>query len=89
MQTIYHQDGIIERVQDVEPILETCKAFHNEGLHGESDMKHAARIPNVIIERYLNDNHITMQEFMNNEEHIKRLLNDPSLSHFRIWKGRI
>lgn len=88
MLTKFHDNGIIERIQDVEPQLNICKALHNEGIHGTEHMKHAARIPNVIIEQYLNTNNITMYEFMNNEDHIKRMLNDPSLSHFRIWKGR-
>lgn len=88
MLTVFH-DNVIERIQDVEPQLNFCRAANNEGLTGSADMKHAARIPNVIIERYLNDNNITMHEFMNNDDHIKRMLNDPSLGHFRIWKGRI
>lgn len=80
---------VSETIQDCTPYLDDAVARHNEGLHGSSEMKHAARIPNVIVEKYCNDNGITFQEFMNGREHIKRMLNDPSLSYFRIWKGKV
>lgn len=92
VQTLMHEeDGktVFERVQDCQSIVETTKALHKEGLHGSSEMKHAASIPFVIVERYCNDNGISFQDFCNGQEHIKRILNDPSLSHFRIWKGRV
>ena len=93
LQTNIHAntDGSVtfERVQDCVPILERAKAMHNEGLHGSSDMKLAASIPNVIIERYCNDNNILYSEFCTDKAHMRRLLNDPALAHFRIWKGRL
>lgn len=76
-------------VQDVEPILEDAKKRHNEGLHGSADLKHAAEIPNVLIEAYCATNGITYEEWCRNREHVRRLLNDPAISHFRIWKGRV
>jgi hypothetical protein len=92
VQTLMHEeDGktIFERVQDCEPIMEAAKALHNQGLHGSSEMRHAAKIPAVIVERYCNDNGITFREFLNGQDHIRRILTDPSLSHFRIWKGAL
>lgn len=92
VQTLMHEeDGktIFERVQDCEPIVERTKALHNEGHHGSSDMKLAASLPMVLVERYCNDHGITFHDFCNGPEHIKRMLNDPSLSHFRVWKGRV
>jgi len=80
---------VSETIQDCTPILEDAIKRHNEGLHGSSDMKHAARIPAVIVEKYCNDNGITYRDFMNGREHIRRMLNDPSLSYFRIWKGAV
>lgn len=82
-------DVTFERVQDCTPILEHATALHNEGIHGSSEMRHAASIPFVIVERYLNDHNITLAEFCSNREHVKRMLNDPSLSGFRIWRGRV
>jgi hypothetical protein len=92
VQTLMHEeDGktIFERVQDCTPIAEYAKSLHNEGLHGSSEMKHAAKIPKVVIERYCNDHGITFREWLNSEDHMRRMCNDPALSHFRIWKGKI
>jgi len=85
------EDGFIHAnvVQDVEPILEDAKRRHNEGLHGGREMRHAAEIPNVLIESYCNQHGITYEEWSRNREHIRRLLNDPAIAHFRIWKGRV
>ena len=79
----------IERIQDCTPIADYAKAQHNAGFHGTSELKHAARIPNVIIEKYCNDHNIEFSEFMRNREHMRRVLNDPSLSAFRIWPGKV
>lgn len=79
----------IQRTQDVEPIIELAKHLHNTGQHGSSDMKHAAEIPMVLVEAYLTQNGITFHEFANNQDHVKRLLADPAIEHFRVWKGRI
>lgn len=80
---------VTQRTQDCAPLAERAKALHNEGLHGSSEMRHAASIPLVFVEDYCNRNGILFSEFMSNKEHIKRLVNDPALAHFRIWKGRI
>lgn len=85
------QDGalITGTVQDCTPILEDVKARHNQGFHGSSEMKHAARIPDVVIEKYCNVNGIEFSEFMQNPVHIKRICNDPALSALRIWPGKL
>lgn len=79
----------VQRSQDCTPIVEHTKALQREGITGSSDMKHAAKIPYVIVEKYCNDHNILFSEFMQNREHIKRVLNDPSLSAFRIWRGNV
>ena len=79
----------VGRTQDCTPILEDAKARHGAGAYGTSDFKHAARIPNVIIEKYCNDNNILFQEFCNDPAHIRRLCNDPDNKLFRIWPGRL
>lgn len=78
-----------ERIQDCTPIAERAKALHNEGFHGSSEMKHAASLPMVIIEKYCNEKKITFHEFINNEAHMRNMLNDPDNAMFRIWKGRV
>jgi hypothetical protein len=76
-------------VQDCTAIAEQMKAMHNSGDFGSSDMRYAGRIPNVFVEKYCNDNGITFHEFMTNREHVKRLINDPALADFRVYKGRV
>ena len=91
-QTVIAQQGadlITGTIQDCVPIAEMAKAKHNAGMFGSSDMKHAATIPMVFIEKYLNDNGVSFAEFMKNKQHIRRVLNDPALAHFRIWKGQV
>lgn len=85
------EDGalIVQNTQQCTPIAEEATRLHNEGLHGSSDMKHAALIPNVFIEDYCARNGITYEEWCRNKEHVRRVLNDPALSAFRIWKGRV
>lgn len=94
MQTRLHYDHdgdklIAEAVQDVEPVMNFTKAFHLDGFHGKKDFRYAASIPQVLIEKYCEINGITFDEWMGNEEHIRRMLNDSELSVFRIWPGRI
>lgn len=89
--TVALEDGnlITGTVQDCTPIVNRTKALHNEGLHGSSDMRLAASIPRVLVERYCNDAGITFADLSTSAEHKRRLLNDPALSHFRVWGGRV
>lgn len=92
IQTRIHvKDGDVtfERVQDCTAIAEETIRRHNAGLHGSSEMRHAASFPMVVIERYMNENNIDLSEFMGNKAHVKRMLADPALSAFRIWKGQV
>lgn len=90
VSTLYHHDGkaiTIERVQDVEPILEVNKALQT--MEQKSDWgRHVARVPNVILEKWLNDEwargNINMQ-FGSDEfyEMVERKLQDPEYRAFR------
>ncbi len=83
-------DDLIERrSQDVAPILDHVTRLRNAREFGSSEMKHAAKIPKAVIENYIARTGITFHEFMVDEKHIKAMLNDPDLSGFRIWKGRV
>jgi hypothetical protein len=79
----------VGRSQDCTKIAEYAKALHNEGYHGSSDMKHAASIPLVIIEKYCNEQGVSFEEFMGDETHIKRVVEHPDNEMFRVWKGRL
>jgi hypothetical protein len=92
MQTRVVNQGdkvIVQSFQDTTEILDSVKERIDQGNTGSHDMKHAATIPMVIIESYINRTGITFTEFMRDKEHIKALLNDKSLEGFRIWKGKV
>lgn len=83
-------DTLIERrSEDVEPHLEQAKALRSCGLVGSSEMRHAAQFPASVVENYCTRMGITLHEWMANPAHVKNMLNDPELSGFRIWEGRV
>lgn len=85
------QDGalITGTSQDCDPILERVKALRNEGFHGSKDMRLAASVPFVVVEKYCNDKGITFQEFSQNEVHKIAFLNNPDYRNLRVWEGRV
>ena len=92
MQTRIHvKDGqmVVASTQDCTAIAERCKAMHNAGDHGTSEMKYAGSIPDVFVNKYLTDNNVTFAQFIKEPEHVKRVLNDPAMAHFRVWKGQL
>lgn len=80
---------VVSRKEDVTAHLKATKELHNSGFVGSKDLRLAASMPRVVVEAYCNQNGITFADFMQNREHQKRILNDSSLEHFRIWKGRV
>ena len=92
MQTRMHvHDNLVtfESIQDCTPILERATRMHNEGFTGSSEMKYAGRITDVMVEKYCHDNNVTFREFCCNKDHVKRLMNDPAMAGFRVWKGKL
>lgn len=92
LETKFHADGdkmIVENVQDCTPIVELAQSMHKEGHHGSNEFRHAAKIPDVVVQIYLNKHDISFAEFMKNPAHIRSMLNDPDLKAFRIWPGRV
>lgn len=90
MKTSFHAHGediIIAQSQDCTPIAEWAKQQASMGEVGSPEMRHAARIPNVIIEKYMNEHRVSFQEVMNNPVHMRRIVNNPDNAAFRIWKG--
>lgn len=58
VRTQIHQDGrelTINRIQDVEPILDNNKRLRNTPQDRKSSFRHIASIPNVVLEQWLND----------------------------------
>lgn len=77
------------RTQDCTPIAERAYAMHKEGMHGSKEMKLAASIPMVILERYMNENGVSFGECLGDPVHARRILNNPDNKMFRIWPGAI
>jgi hypothetical protein len=76
--------------QDCDPIVEEVKRMRQVGDGKMSkDLWHAAKFPEVIVETYCNQAGITFSEFMQNKIHVKRMLNDPALSAFRVYQGAL
>ena len=92
MEEVFHyQDDqfAIEARQDVTPLLDINKRQANDGdgYTPSREMRHIARIPNVVIEKWLNEYGVNIF----NKDHlpaVKRLLNDPDWRYLRISGGR-
>lgn len=85
-----HMAGVHEaRMDDLKQVADHCAGLRGVGATGSKELKHAARIPWIIVQKYLNDNGVTFAEFSRDMSHANRMLADPSLSHFRIWEGKL
>jgi hypothetical protein len=74
---------------DLQAVADDCAGRRGVGATGSSDMKHVARVPAFIVQKYLNDNGVSYAEFMRDPRHADRMLADPALKAFRIWEGRV
>ena len=85
------EDGnlITGSVQDCTPYLENAARMRVDGGKKDKDMWHAASYPAVVVETYCNQAGITFSEFMQNKVHVRRMMQDPDLSKFRIFEGRV
>lgn len=68
--------------QDLDPIIEAVKR-ERETREQDPEMKLAALIPMVIVEQAMREG------WWNDEDAIKRWLNDPQNECFRVWKGKL
>lgn len=87
------QDGAlyVGRAQDVEPYIEHVAALRqdSDGKSKSGEMYHVGDIPYAVIEAYCNSAGVSFMDFMNDgDTHIKRILQDPDYSKFRVWQGR-
>lgn len=82
---------IIERVQDAAPILDDIANIRKltDGKSKTGEMFHVGRIPSVVVELYCNTHGINLHEFMSNDVHVTRLMNDSNYKHLRVWDGAI
>lgn len=74
---------------DLKAVADHCAGLRGVGATGSSDMKHVARVPAILVQKYINDNGITFAEFMRDPKHAERFLADPAIAHFRVWEGKV
>lgn len=91
---LVHDDGGIRDLLFVDTdhlkgIADVCIGRQNSGLTGSKEMRHLAEFPAPLVEKYLIDNGITFAEWMQNPVHVRRMLQDPALSHFRIDNRKV
>ena len=96
--TTYHsydhetKQTTIERVQNIEPILDRNKTLYNDDEYKRQGMKdsflHVAHIPMIIIEKWRNEEGIDVF----NPEHINKVrakLNSSEYKYLRTTAGRV
>ena len=93
IKTTFHDVGddtfVINRVQDATKFLDYAHAVRTADVKHSDDMKEAAFFPDAVVENYIATNGITWHEFLTNQDHVKRMLNSPDLSGFRVWEGKV
>lgn len=96
IREVLHFDGdtvSLERVQDVESVLEWCKGRYNEGLANKHcEFRHVASIPTTVIDLYAKlylGPQAQWSDLLKRENDglFKQMLNDRDLSGFRSLGG--
>lgn len=87
-------DGSLVDVLYVDPVklrdhAEACRVASESGATSTGDVKHLASIPSEIVEAWINARGIAFSDFMRDHAIQDRMLNDPDLACFRIYKGRV
>lgn len=90
---LWFDDGdiTVERIQDVEPVLERNKRLQNEPQKLAGSFRHIGSIPNVILERWMNEEGVGVLRMDKQEFHqfIMRKLKDPDNRWLRTSDGRL
>lgn len=84
-------DLVVNRVQDVEPIIDANKALQSVAQKWAGDFHHIGTIPNVILEKWINESGVNILAMPNEEfgQFIKRKLRDPDNAWLRTTSRRI
>lgn len=69
-------------------LVDIAKSMANEGIHGSKEMKLMGLYPPHMPELCCAAWGITWEEFWSDQKWIKRMLNDPMFSDFRIAPGK-
>lgn len=97
IKTKFHYDDssdrlIVEREQDVEPVLiqtAQLRALNPSGYTPSKDLKHVAEVPFILVEKWANEAGMTVSDWLADPELMRRKLNDPENAFLRTGKGRL
>lgn len=78
---------VVNRAADVEPTIDFLSGMRQMTDGKGREFWWIGEIPNVIVEKYLNENGVTFQEFMQDGAHARRILQDPDYKKFRVFEG--
>lgn len=83
--------GIIHSVQDVGPSIERAKAMrlHNDGYNSDRTLRRVAFIPNIIRDKWLNEEGWDAYRPDLYGEKLAQKLNDPDWAYLRTADGRV
>lgn len=82
-------DVATEDMATLRSVADTCQHLSNEGFTGTKDERVLAHVPDIVIEKWCTDHGVTFAELMGSHALTKRMLEDPDLAAFRVWKGRV
>lgn len=94
LETRFHRDSstgkvAVERVQDVEDIIERNKRAQNETQDFSTGWHHIAEIPSIFIEKWCNEKQVSYRELMADFNGIVlKILRDPDYQFLRTTSRR-
>ncbi len=83
----------VNRIQDVEPILEANKAALREAPswrpYADDNLRHVARIPNVVVEQWMKEGINIFDPSPEMQRKIAAKLNSNEYADLRTYPGRV
>lgn len=80
---------IVERTQDINPVLKHVEQAKEVGTYTEGLGYYAGTIPAIVIEQYMKEFGVSYMDFIKDSTHIHRIMNDPDYKKFRVWEGTL
>lgn len=93
IETRFHRDAdgriTVERVQDVEDIIERNKVLQNTPQNFKTGWHHVASIPSIFIEKFCNEKQVSYRELMQDWDGVVgKMLRDPDYRWLRTTDKR-
>lgn len=78
---------IIQETHDPTPYLEQVAALKSAGLTGFSEHRHVGRVPNFLLEQWLQEAGVSFTDTQAVKDVIKRKLLSGEFNNLRPWTG--